>query len=73
MNHQNPPSNSSNNNMKTQHLIEALNKLPDNLALTPVSNKAPKIKNWQKPAIDDCLFYGLKPPLKYLPHPGSPQ
>ena len=48
MNHQNPPSNSSNNNMKTQHLIEALNKLPDNLALTPVSNKAPKIKNWQK-------------------------
>ena len=51
MNHQNSPSNSSNssnNNMKTQHLIEALNKLPDNLALTPVSNKAPKIKNWQK-------------------------
>jgi len=34
--------------MKTQDLIEALNKLPDNLALTPVSNKAPKIKNWQK-------------------------
>ncbi|CAD5983915.1 hypothetical protein NO365_04358 (plasmid) [Planktothrix agardhii] len=51
MNHQNSPSNSSNssnNNMKTQDLIEALNKLPDNLALTPVSNKAPKIKNWQK-------------------------
>lgn len=34
--------------MKNQLLIDALNKLPDNLALTPVSNKAPKIKDWQK-------------------------
>lgn len=33
--------------MKNQHLINALNSLPDNLALTPVFNKAPKIKNWQ--------------------------
>ena len=34
--------------MNNQNLIDALNKLPDNLALTPVFNKAPKIKNWQK-------------------------
>ena len=31
-----------------KYLIDALNIFPDNLALTPVLNKAPKIKNWQK-------------------------
>ncbi|MEA5561423.1 bifunctional DNA primase/polymerase, partial [Planktothrix agardhii] len=34
--------------MNNQHLINALNSLPDNLTLTPVFNKMPKIKNWQK-------------------------
>jgi hypothetical protein len=31
-----------------KYLIDTLNKLPINWTLTPVFNKAPKIKNWQK-------------------------
>jgi KaiC/GvpD/RAD55 family RecA-like ATPase len=31
-----------------KYLIDALNIFPGSWALTPVSNKAPKIKNWQK-------------------------
>ena len=51
MNHQNSPStsNSSNNNMKNQHLIDALNKLPDNWTPLPVDrNKRPLVDDWQK-------------------------